>query len=205
MLPKPKAYEAALRAFKARFPTVRNIVPWNEVNHFTQPTSRNPKAAARFTKIARKVFKGSTVVDVDMLDQANNTNAKRPKFTSVARYAKRFRKALGGKRKICGIHNYSDINRFRTSGTKAIMKGLNCKQYWLTEVGGIFKFGSFKASEKRQVKATKFMFKSARKVKKIKRLYVYTWFGGVTSRFDAGLVANGKARKAYAIVRKNVK
>ena len=205
VLPKPKQYEAALRAFKARFPTVRSIVPWNEVNHFTQPTSRNPKAAARFTKIARKVFKGSTVMDVDMLDQANNPSAKRPKFTSLARYAKRFTKALGGKRKICGIHNYSDINRFRTTGTKAIMKGLKCKQYWLTEVGGIYQFGPFKASQKRQLKATKFMFKSARKNKKVTRLYVYTWFGGVTSRFDAGLVAGGKARSSYAVVRKNTK
>ena len=41
-------------------------------------------------------------------------------------------------------------------------------------------------------------------IKKIKRLYVYTWFGGVTSRFDAGLVANGKPRKSYAEVRKHM-
>ena len=49
------------------------------------------------------------------------------------------------------------------------------------------------------------MFKVARRYRRIKRLYVYTWFGGVTSRFDAGLVANGKPRKAYAEVRKHVK
>ncbi len=204
-LPTAKQYEKAIKAFKARFPTVRNVVPWNEVNHFTQPTYKSPKAAAKFTKIARKVFKGGTVLAVDMLDQANNPKAKKPKFTSATKYAKKFRKALGGSRKICGIHNYSDINRFRTTGTKALMKGLGCKQYWLTEVGGIYKFTGFKKSEKRQAKATKYMFKVAKKNKRIKRLYVYTWFGGVTSRFDAGLVANGKARKAYAIVRKNVK
>jgi hypothetical protein len=49
------------------------------------------------------------------------------------------------------------------------------------------------------------MFRLARGTKKVKRLYVYTWFGGVTSRFDAGLVARGKARKAYGEVRKRVK
>jgi hypothetical protein len=204
-LPTPKQYEAAIKAFKARFPTVRDVVPWNEVNHFTQPTYKNPKAAAKFTKIARKVFKGGTVLAVDMLDQANNARAKKPRFTSATNYAKRFRKALGGSRKICGLHNYSDINRFRTTGTKALMKGLGCKQYWLTEVGGIYKFTGFKKSEKRQLKATKYMFKVAKQNKKIKRLYVYTWFGAVTTRFDAGLVANGKARKAYAEVRKHVK
>jgi len=204
-LPTAKQYEKALRAFKAIFPTVRNVVAWNEINHFTQPTYKHPKAAAKFTTIARKVFKGGTVVTADILDQADNTHAKRPTFRSATRYVKAFRKAYKGPRSVCGVHNYSDINRFRQTGTKAIIKALGCKQIWLTEAGGIYKFTGFKASQARQLKATKFMFKVARQNKKIKRLYVYTWFGGVTSRFDAGLVAKGKSRKAYAEVRKHVK
>ena len=204
-LPTAKQYEASLRAFKTLFPTVRSVVAWNEINHFTQPTYKNPKAAAKFTTIARKVFKGGTVVAADILDQADNTRAKRPTFRSMTRYVKAFRKAYKGPRSVCGVHNYSDINRFRQTGTKAIIKALGCKQIWLTEAGGLYKFAGFKASQSRQLKATRYMFKLARQNKKIKRLYVYTWFGGVTSRFDAGLVAKGKARKAYAEVRKHVK
>jgi hypothetical protein len=206
-LPTPKQYEAALRRFKALFPTVRNVVAWNEINHFTQPTYKSPKAAARFTTIARKVFKGATVVAADVLDQADNTRAKRPTFRSAARYVKAFRKAYKGPRKICGVHNYSDVNRFRTTGTKAIIKALGCKQIWLTEAGGLYKFVGFKANQKRQLKATKYMFRVAKANKRIKRLYVYTWFGAPRSaRFDAGLVGtNGKPRKAYAEVRKHVK
>jgi Glycosyl hydrolase catalytic core len=204
-LPTAKQYEKALRAFKAIFPTVRNVVAWNEINHFTQPTYKNPKAAAKFTTIARKVFKGGTVVTADILDQADNTHAKRPTFRSTTRYVKAFRKAYKGPRSVCGVHNYSDINRFRQTGTKAIIKALGCKQIWLTEAGGIYKFTGFKASQARQLKATKYMFKLVRQNKRIKRLYVYTWFGGVTPRFDAGLVAKGKSRKAYAEVRKHVK
>ena len=204
-LPSAKAYEKNLRAFKALFPSVRDVVAWNEINHFTQPTYKNPKAAARFTQIARKVFKGGTVVASDILDQADNTRAKRPTFRSATRYIAQFRRFYKGPRNVCGVHNYSDINRFRSTGTKAIIKALGCKQIWLTEAGGIYKFDRFKASQKRQLKATKYMFKLARANKRIKRLYVYTWFGGVTSRFDAGLVAGGKARKAYGEVRKRVK
>jgi hypothetical protein len=204
-LPTGKQYEKALRAFKKRFPFVKTVVAWNEINHFTQPTYKNPKAAARFSMIARKVFKGGTVVAADILDQADNTRAKHPTFRSATRYVKKFRHYYKGPRKVCGVHNYSDINRFRSTGTKAVIKALGCKQIWLTEAGGIYKFTGFKASQKRQLKATKYMFKLARQNKKIKRLYVYTWFGGVTTRFDAGLVAKGKARKAYAEVRKHVK
>jgi hypothetical protein len=204
-LPSARAYEKSLRAFKALFPGVRDVVAWNEINHFTQPTYKNPKAAARFTQIARKVFKGGTVLAADILDQADNTRARRPTFRSATRYIAQFRRYYKGPRRVCGVHNYSDINRFRSTGTKAIIKALGCRQIWLTEAGGIYKFAGFKASQKRQLKATKYMFKLARGNKRIKRLYVYTWFGGVTSRFDAGLVARGKARKAYGEVRKRVK
>ena len=204
-LPSAKAYEKNLRAFKQRFPEVRDIVAWNEINHFTQPTYRNPRAAARFTQIARKVFKGGTVVAADILDQADNTRARRPTFRSATRYIARFRRYYKGPRKVCGVHNYSDVNRFRSTGTRAIVNALGCRQIWLTEAGGIYKFGSFKASQQRQLRATKYMFRLARSIKAIKRLYVYTWFGGVTSRFDAGLVAGGKARKAYGEVRKRVR
>jgi hypothetical protein len=204
-LPSPKTYERNIKAFLKAFPTVRQIVPWNEINHFTQPTFKKPKAAAKFTTIARKACKKCTVVAADLLDQADNTRAKKPKFKSATRYVKRFRKAYKGPRTICGIHNYSDINRFRSTGTKALVKALGCKQYWLTEAGGIFKFTGFKASQKRQLKATKFMFKLASRIKRVKRLYVYTYFGGVTSRFDSGLVAGGKARSSFGVVRKHVK
>jgi hypothetical protein len=33
---------------------------------------------------------------------------------------------------------------------------------------------------------------------------VYTWFGGVTPRFDAGLVADGTPRPALAEIKKYV-
>ena len=206
-LPTAKQYEAAIRKFKAYLPTVRNVVAWNEINHFTQPTYKNPKAAAKFTTIARKVFKGGTVVTADILDQADNVRAKRPTFKSTTRYIKAFRKAYKGPRSVCGVHNYSDTNRFRQTGTKAIIKALGCKQIWLTEAGGLYKFVGYKADQKRQLRATKYMFKVAKANKKIKRLYVYTWFGAPRSaRFDAGLVGtDGKPRKAYAEVRKHVK
>jgi hypothetical protein len=49
------------------------------------------------------------------------------------------------------------------------------------------------------------MFKLAKRNKRIRRVYVYTWFGAVTPRFDAGLVANGRARPAYREVKKRLR
>jgi hypothetical protein len=212
-IPKIADYEREMRAFMAAFPTVKTISPWNEINHFTQGTSRDPKAAARFTDKWRQICPGCTILAADVLDQADNPSAKRPTFRATARYIKRFRSFLKTPRTTCGIHNYSDVNRFRSTGTRALMKALGCKQYWLTETGGLYKFGSFWSKKTKkgcttnascQLKATKYMFSLAKSNKKIKALLIYTWFGAVTPRFDAGLVAGGQPRPAYNEVKKRL-
>lgn len=222
ILPTPARYEANIRAFLQEFPQVRVIAPFNEANHFTQPTARNPKAAAKFTRIAEKVCKelarGCVIVAVDVLDQADSAKAKKPKFRSTTKWIKTFKRAYKGKLGICGLHNYSDVNRFRDAGTKALIKALGCKKYWLTESGGLYDFGSFwtkstkklgrcKSAKACQVKAMKHMFKILRRNRKIERAYVYTWFGGHTPRFDAGIVQGGpgeatKPRPVYREVKK---
>jgi hypothetical protein len=212
-IPKLADYEREMRAFMAAFPTVKTISPWNEINHFTQGTSRDPRAAARFTDKWRQICPSCTIVAADVLDQADNPAAKNPTFRATSRYIKRFRSFLKAPRTICGIHNYSDVNRFRSTGTKALMKALGCKQYWFTETGGLYKFGSFwskktkkgcKTSASCQLKATKYVFSLAQANKKVKLVLIYTWFGAVTPRFDAGLVANGKPRSAYNEVKRRL-
>ncbi|CAA9479505.1 MAG: hypothetical protein AVDCRST_MAG69-697 [uncultured Solirubrobacteraceae bacterium] len=202
-LPSAREYERNFKLFRAAFPFVKTISPFNEVNHFTQPTWRNPRAAARFTDIARRNCRGCKIVVADILDAADSTRSKRPTFRNTVRYVKAFRRALKSPRTICGVHNYSDVNRFRSTGTKAIIKALGCREIWLTETGGVYKFGSFKASQSRQLRATKYMFNIARKNRRVKRLYVYTFFGAVND-FDSGLVANGKPRRAYKEVKKRI-
>jgi hypothetical protein len=203
-LPSPAAYKANVRAFLAHFPQVRVISPWNEINHFTQPTARNPAAAARLTNIVHGLCKSCRILAADILDQADRAGARRPTFRATGRYIREFRRHLRVPRRICGLHNYSDTNRFRDVGTRAIIRALGCRQIWLTETGGIYRFASFKASERRQARAIRHMFKVARKYKQVKRVYVYNWFGNVTSRFDAGLVADGRPRPAYFEVRKRI-
>jgi hypothetical protein len=212
-LPSAKKYERNVKAFLKAFPWVRVISPWNEINHYTQPTSRDPRAAARFTDIVAKACRKCKIVAADVLDQADRVSAKRPTFNRTLAFIRTFRGALKTKRAICGVHNYSDVNRFRTVGTNTVIKALGCKQVWLTETGGLYKFTSFwtastkkgcRTNEACQLKATKYLFKTVRKEKSVKRVYVYTWFGGDKPRFDSGLVAGGQPRAAYAEVAKHI-
>jgi hypothetical protein len=209
-LPSTAAYTKAVTDLLKAFPTLTTISPWNEINHPSQPTVNSPATAAKYTNIVSSVCKQlkrkCTIVVADVLDQANDPSAKRPVFTKTQAYIKAFRKALKPARTVCGIHDYSDVNRFRSTGTKALISALGCKQYWLTETGGIYHFGSsFPASSSRQERATKYMFSLAKSNKRITRLYIFNWFGEETTRFDAGLVLPGsKPRKAYSVVAKAV-
>jgi hypothetical protein len=88
---------------------------WNEANHDTQPTYKNPKRAAQFFLEMRKMCRGCKIVALDILDQKGAT-----------RYIQRWFRALGSRRarqaSVVGIHNYSDTNRKRSSGTRSIIK-----------------------------------------------------------------------------------
>jgi hypothetical protein len=47
-LPSVREYTKAFKAFRKRWPKIRIISPWNEANHRSQPTFKNPKRAAQF-------------------------------------------------------------------------------------------------------------------------------------------------------------
>jgi hypothetical protein len=199
-LPSSSSYQRNVRLFFERFRgQVRAFSPWNEINHFTQPTSRNPRAAARFTDIARRYCRECQIVVGDFLDQADRVASRNPTFRETLSYIRRWRRYLRAPRTICGLHNYSDTNRFRDTGTRTIIRALGCRQIWLTETGGIYRFGrTFRASASRQARATRYLFTLARRNKRVKRMYVYTWFGAPrAARFDAGLVNDGRPRAAY--------
>jgi Glycosyl hydrolase catalytic core len=194
--PSKKAYIGAVKRFRKEFPYARTFAPWNEVNHTSQPTFRKPKLAARYYLALKSVCKKCTIEAADVLDSSD-----------VKTYLRGFLRATHGKGRIWGLHNYKDVNRRQSKGVKnvlSVVKG----QVWLTETGGIVKFGTdFPFSLKRAAARTKYMFTLARKYPRVKRIYVYRWFGEPrSSRFDAGLVnPDGSARPAFKQFKKSIK
>ena len=215
-LPSNSAYKSKVGALVARYRPqgVKDWGVWNEANHKSQPTARNPKRAAAFYKTFRK-FKCSSckIVALDVLDQAG-----------VEKYIGSWIKAAGSvgkKAKIIGVHNYSQVNRRITEKNassrypgvarilKAIRKRNKVAKLWLTETGGLASFGSaFACDRSRQSNRTKYMFDLIKKYdKNVERLYSYNYFGnGCTPAFDGGLVEqDGTPRPAYATFKKGLK
>jgi hypothetical protein len=195
-LPSTRQYKREFKAFRKRYPFVRDYSPWNEINHKSQPTFRKPRAAARFYNVVRSACRGCTIVAADVLDQAG-----------LEKYLRTFKRYAHGSPRLWGLHNYSDTNRFRSRGTRALLRTVR-GSIWLTETGGIVRFAdALRYSPNRAARATKYMFRLARSSRRIKRLYIYSWLGEPRgARFDAGLVnPDGSARPAFDVVKRQIR
>lgn len=205
-LPTPENYRKAITKFKAKYGArVDDISPWNEVNRKFdplrgegQPTWNRPDIVARYYGVAMRVFPKSKIVALDVLDQAS--------VGATVRYIEKFKAAVAKRKlpkvKIWGLHPYSDINRFSTKRTKAMLKAIGKGEVWLTEASGLVQFGKdFPYDEQRAAAANKCMFTIAKLTPRIKRLYVYGYVG--SPAFDSGLVgADGQPRPGYTVVQK---
>ncbi len=121
-------------------------------------------------------------------------------------YLEQYQRALGKvKPRLWGLHNYSDVNRHSSKGTRAVLGAVK-GTVWLSETGGLYSFlPGFPPSTSRQVTAEKWMFTLARRyAARVQRLYVYSWTGG--GQFDAGLTNDSGlvTRPAYAVVKQQI-
>ncbi len=196
-LPSKSTYLKGVRAFMKRYPYVKTYSAWDEVNDCSQPTCHNPAAAAHYYLYLRSVCHGCTLMAAEVLDTTDPAQ--------TVTYLKQYQQALGNVHpKLWGLHNYSDVNRHRSTGTKDVLGAVK-GSVWLSETGGLYEFQpGFPPSTSRQSKAEKWMFHLAHSSSRIKRLYIYSWTGG--GSFDAGLTNDSGlvTRPAYNVVKQEI-
>lgn len=196
---------------------VTDFGSWNEVNHKTQETwNRVDLAVSYFKDMYNAVHKrcaSCTVVGLDVLDQ---TGVEKYMASFYKRLSSTWRKRL----KVVGIHNYSDVNRGRATGTAKVVKTArkyNSKtKFWFTETGALASFRrAFPYSESRQAARMPNMFSLASKYRRqgVERVYSYNWHGiedgtscGSSCLFDAGLVdPDGSTRPVYTVFKSKLR
>jgi hypothetical protein len=211
--PSPRQYRRAIVAFHARWPQVRVFSPWNEENHYFQPTYRRPDLAARYYDIVKKVCRGCQVLAADMLDDPN-----------LARWLPRFKRALRRyaphrRPRLWGLHNYQDVNhhrRLRKSWTLRLTRMVK-GTIWATESGGMVGFVSPKGRlvypyntrrAARNLKRLLALLRAPAVRSRYQRVYVYNFYGPWSSsrirrnnRWDSGLIGfDGRPRPAYHVL-----
>ena len=196
-LPPMKLYRKSFRAFRARYPEVRDFSAWNEANHTAQPTAEKPAAAARYYKAMRKDCPSCRIVAADVLDSPDMVD-----------WIKRFKRHAPGAR-LWGLHNYKDAND-RTRTTGVLLRAVRGK-VWLTETGGILRLkphpGSHgdgrRSTPAKQARAVTRAFRLARGSRRIERLYYYEWKKQPKNRWDSAFLnADGTQRPAYRALKR---
>ena len=196
--PSVAQFRDAFRAFRARWPTVREFAPWNEVNVRSQPLHDDPRRAARFYNVMVAACPGCTILGAELLDN-----------TAAAAYVRRMTPVMRVKPKVWGVHNYEDINHFRTSGSDAILAATKGK-IWLTEAAGLVRYVDGDANviypfdEEFAARATSYLFDYVEAhPDRISRVYYYAWRNRAPNddSFDTALLRrDGSKRPSYDIV-----
>lgn len=197
-------FKAAFRAFHKRYPTVRIVQPWNEVNNITQPTAHHPEAVVSYYQIVRSICPGCTVLGADIQDLPNMV-------PYTQQLLKIFKQHKVRAPQLWGLHNYTDTNRFVKDKNSSLRKAVKLLpgKIWLTEVAGLFRFQpqnarqSFRPDLARQKRAMQAIFAQAQHYRvKVPRVYLYEWFAASkTNRWDSGVLdAHGQPRPVYDVL-----
>jgi polysaccharide biosynthesis protein PslG len=123
-LPTLAQYGKAVRAFMKLYPWVTDYSPWNEENHYLQPTATNPQRAAQYFNLVSVLCKTCSVTAADVLDIPNMSEWTR-RFLHFAHHPR-----------LWGLHTYTDLSageHWRTALFLSIVPG----QVWFTETGGV--------------------------------------------------------------------
>ena len=166
-MPSIKVYEADTRKFMKDFPNVHQYQPWDETNRgnvrYSYEKYNSPTAveSAEYYKALRHVCPKCTILGLDILDQ----NDVGPTIAYIDEFKAEIRRLRMPMPTLWGLHNYSDTNRFSSERTRAILAVVP-GDVWLTETGGIVKFGGAFPNKHgeglaRAAKALGFMFSIA--------------------------------------------
>lgn len=200
-LPSAKKYERHMDRLVPYFYDlgVREFGVWNEANHRSQPTDKEPRRAAElFMEMWRAVHLKSgqgceypkcRVLALDVLDEGDAEDY-------IDAFYDRLNSTYDERSRTVGIHNYSSVNRFRNKQVSEMISAFRSNvrkpNIWVTEVGGLVAFGSpdgafpcdpddpesVQRAEDHQDKAIRWMFQQMRTYDRyLDRLYFYNWFG----------------------------
>jgi hypothetical protein len=154
--------------------------------------------AAAYYDAMRSACPECTVVAADVLDSSD-----------MAGWLKAFVKASDHKPRLWGLHNYIDANRFRTTGTRTMLRTVK-GTIWFTETGGLVHRKKtsaikFPDSPTHAAKATRWVLdRLATLSPRIQRIYLYHFENqGDDATWDSGVLdPNGRPRPAFNVLTK---
>lgn len=208
--PTPARYRDAVSRFIKRYRWIREYVPWNEPNHFTQPLWYQPALAADYYNQLGRACRGCLVLAGGLVDsgKAKRGRGRQPwPATNIRSFLKIYRKRLHGRPRVWAFQNYYDANTFGSTLTGLFLQ-LTRGPVWLTETGGSLRRadGWPRYNEAHQARAVDWVLRLADRTPRLRRVYIYDWSPGpVSNGWDSAIIgASGKPRPAYDVLARRV-
>ena len=124
-LPSVRAFEREVVAFRARYPWIRDYLTWNEANHCSQPTCRNPERGGAVLPDDPQALPG--------LPDRRGRRARRHEDGRLGQALPEGGRQAQGDLGPAQLHRRQPLP---TTGTSALLKAVK-GDVWFTETGGL--------------------------------------------------------------------
>jgi hypothetical protein len=132
---------------------------------------------------------------------------------SMGRWIRGFRRALGYMPRLWGLHNYVEVNRFKTTSLVQLLRLMGKGgRLWLTETGGLVRRSNRSRTDipegpRHAARVMRFIFdRLVKRYRKIERVYIYHWNAGPPSTtWDSALITyGGRERGSYWVLQRRL-
>ena len=202
VLPSATQYVAAFKAFRKRFPWVKNYVTWDETNYFGEATYDKEGLVASYYRGMRKACSSCTILAAEFLD------VDKHEAVPLATWAKKFVKDLGYQPGYWAINDYEDANHLVSTSTRQLLGAVTGK-VWLAETGGIVNrhngttHPGFPQNATHAAKADSYVLNTLGSLSpRIQRIYLYEWDAQTKlDSWDTALISyNNVPRPGYNVL-----
>jgi hypothetical protein len=201
VLPSPAEYLSAFKAFRKRFPWVKNFVTWDETNYYGEATYNKESLIAQYYRGLRKACSSCKILAAEFLD------VPRTEGVSMTTWAKTFIKDLGYQPAYWGLNDYVDANNLRDSSTRALLAAVK-GNIWLAETGGLVARRNhskvnFPQNATHAAKVDNYILHTIGSLSpRIQRIYLYEWDAKTNhDSWDSALISyNNKPRQGYTVL-----
>ena len=205
VMPSTAQYIKAFKAFRKKFPWVKQFVTWDETNCYCEVTYNKEARIAAFYRGMRKACSSCTILAADFLDV--NKHYGVPMKTWISKLDK----ALGFQPKYWALNNYEDANHLVSTSTRQLLKDVHGK-IWLAETGGIVnrphtKHPGFPQNATHAAKVDHYILDTLGSLSpRIQRVYLYEWDAKTRhDSWDSALISyNNIPRPGYKVLAKTL-
>jgi hypothetical protein len=207
VMPSTAQYIAAFKAFRKRFPWVKQFVTWDETNCYCEVTYNKETQIAAFYRGMRNACSSCTLLAAEFLDTDKRYAV--PMTTWVSKLDK----ALGYQPGYWGLNDYEDANHLASTQTRQLL-GLVRGRIWLAETGGIVnrhngtKNPGFPQNAAHAAKVDTYILDKIGSLSpRIQRIYLYEWDAKTrVDSWDSALISfNTIPRPGYAVLANTLK